>query len=148
MEEERRYAYDMMDESRERFREDRERAKRYINEDISDALGFFADPKFQQHLVGAGLEMWMALNSLVRNSPAPDFMKDFMEGADRNKNVEYCRKNEYCRSKRNPDAPRYREGGEDYGKTPADYGSDGPQPIIITPAPKKDADKEEDKEGQ
>ena len=90
----------------------------------------------------------MALNSLVRNSPAPDFMKDFMEGADRNKNVEYCRKNEYCRSKRNPDAPRYREGGEDYGKTPADYGSDGPQPIIITPAPKKDADKEEDKEGQ
>ncbi len=146
MEEERLYAYEAMEERRARMREDRERMRRYVTEDLSDAFGFFADPKFQQHLVGAGLEMWMALNSLIRNSPAPDFVKDFMQGADRNKNVEYCRKNEYCRSKKNPDAPRYREGGEDYDKASEDADA-GPEPIKITPVKKTDSG-EEDKDGQ
>ncbi len=124
MEEERRYFYDAMDDGRAKFREDRERLRKNVNEDLSDTFGFFADPKFQQHLVGAGLEMWMAFNSLLKSSSAPEFMKDFMSNADRNKNVEYCRKNEYCRSKKNPDAPRNRDGGL--------------QPIAITPSSEKE----------
>lgn len=146
MDEERLYAYEAMEERRARMREDRDRLRRHVNEDLSDAFGLFANPKFQQHLVGAGLEMWMAFNSLISGSSAPDFVKDFMQDADRSKNVEYCRKNEYCRSKRNPDAPRYREGGEDYGKAPGDA-DEGPKPIKITLVNKADPG-DEGKDGQ
>ena len=127
---ERRYAFDAADEARANIRDDVDRIRRYANEDMERVFSPFTDPKFQQHLVGAGLEAWMALNSLLRSSNAPEFMKDFADSADRSKNIEYCRKNEYCRSKRNPDAPRYREESGN-GRTESERPAGGPTPISI-----------------
>ncbi|KUE74068.1 hypothetical protein AUQ37_06275 [Candidatus Methanomethylophilus sp. 1R26] len=123
-----------------------DRIRRYANEDMERVFSPFTDPKFQQHLVGAGLEAWMALNSLLRSSSAPDFMKDFADMADRSKNIEYCRKNEYCRSKKNPDAPRYRGGYGSY-RPEKEKPSDGPTPISINIADAS-GKKEEDGEGK
>lgn len=140
-EDERARAFDHMDDTRERLREDRDRLRRYANEDLEDIFGPVTDPKFQQHLVGAGMEMMMAINSLIRNSPAPDFVKDFVTDADRNKNAEFCRKNENC-ARRRPEPPREGPAGEERRSARS---SDEPEPITITPRPKKDA---KDKKGK
>ena len=143
---ERRYAFDAADEARANIRDDVDRIRRYANEDMERVFSPFTDPKFQQHLVGAGLEAWMALNSLLRSSNAPEFMKDFADSADRSKNIEYCRKNEYCRSKKNPDAPRYREESGN-GRTESERPAGGPTPISIK-ITDTSGKKEEDGEGK
>ncbi|MCQ2070653.1 MAG: hypothetical protein MJZ68_05955 [archaeon] len=137
MEEQREKARISYEERKEEIGETVDRIRDRVNEGLDNTFGFVNDPKLQQHMVGAGLEMWMALNALVKAGPFPNFMKETLENADRNKNVEYCRKNSYCRSKKNPDAPRYREGGETY-KAP----EEGLKPVTIVPITVK---KEEEK---
>ena len=148
-EEEREYARSHADEDLARAREDRDRARRYVSEGLDDTIGFLADPKFQQHLVGAGIEAFMALNSLIRAGPFPDSFKNAAEMGDRNKNVEYCRKNPYYHSKKNPDAPRYREGDEVY-KPSDEAGDTGAKKIIITPKgdPSEKAGADRSKKGE
>lgn len=97
--EEREYLHIAAEEERARIREEAMRQKAYADEAAGKVLGVVTDPQFQQHLVGAGMEMFMALNALIRASPVPDSVKDAADRMDRNKNTEYCRKNPYCQKK-------------------------------------------------
>ena len=90
-----------------------------FNEEFDEFFGPFSDTGFQKHLVGAGLELWMALNALIRAGPFPDSVKDAFTEADRNKNAEFCVKNEQCDKKSSKRA-------------------DEPQPIKITAKGKKE----------
>lgn len=89
-----------------RIRGARDSARRVFNDGFDDIFGPFCDPRFQKHLVGAGLEMWMALNALIRAGPFPESVKEAFEDADRNRNSEFCRKNEYCEKKPSDSAPK------------------------------------------
>ena len=95
----RRYFEDRYEEDSGRMRYARDTARRAFNDGFNDIFGPFCDPRFQKHLIGAGLEMWMALNSLIKAGPFPDSVKEAFEGADRNRSAEFCRKNEYCEKK-------------------------------------------------
>ena len=115
----RRYARERYDEERASHAESRERMRQRFNEEFDEFFGPFSDTGFQKHLVGAGLELWMALNALVRAGPFPDSVKEAFTEADRNKNAEFCVKNEQC------------------SKKPS-KGADEPQPIKITAKGKKE----------
>ncbi|MEE3478114.1 MAG: hypothetical protein VZQ26_04155 [Methanomethylophilus sp.] len=115
----RRYARDRYEEERANRAETRERVRQRFNEEFDEFFGPFSDTGFQKHLVGAGLELWMALNALIRAGPFPDSVKDAFTEADRNKNAEFCVKNEQCDKKTSKRA-------------------DEPQPIKITAKGKKE----------
>lgn len=121
------YIYDMMKEQFERARTDAKRGKEFAkekgehlknkaSEKFEEYFTPLTDDQFQKHMVGAGLEIWMALNALVRASPLPDSIKEAFVNADRNKNKEFCVKNQDC------------------GKRPE---SNEPQQIRITPVKKE-----------
>ncbi len=95
----RRYFEDRYEADSGRMRYARDTARRAFNDGFNDIFGPFCDPRFQKHLIGAGLEMWMALNSLIKAAPFPDSVKEAFEGADRSRSSEFCRKNEYCEKK-------------------------------------------------
>lgn len=95
----RRYFDDRYEADVGRLKSARNTARRAVNDGFDDIFGPFCDPRFQKHLVGAGLEMWMALNSLIRAGPFPDSVKEAFADADRNRSAEFCRKNEYCEKK-------------------------------------------------
>lgn len=143
---EREYAIRRMDEARSRFKENRDIIRDRVGEDVSDTFGFLNDPQFQKHLVGAGLEAFAALNSLVKASPViPDEFKDAVDDFEQNKNKAYCRKNEHCYSKKNP----YRQSGTDRNNEGPvkikieDSGDDGRRvPIDIEPDDREEEKKE------
>lgn len=118
----RKYFEERYEADAERRKYVRDTARRVFNDGFNDVVGPFCDPHFQKHLVGAGLEAWMALGSLILASPLPDTVKEAFEGADRNRSNEFCRKNEYCEKK--PSA-----------KKPSDNA--GPTPIKIVPVDKE-----------
>lgn len=125
----RRYAEDRYDEDLERLRDARDRTRQAVNDGFDDVFGPLTDSRFQKHLVGAGLEMWMALNALVRAGPLPESVKNAFTEADKNKNAEFCTKNEYCRKREGPSKP-----------------SSDPQPITIKPVEKDTEETGEKKE--
>ncbi len=95
----RQYFKERYEEDKDLFRESRENAKRHFNEGFDEFFAPFVSEQFQKHLVGAGLEMWMALNALIRASPLPDSVKEAFVNADVNKNREFCTKNPDCPKK-------------------------------------------------
>ncbi len=98
-EEERDYVMQAAAEERARIRVEAERQRARADEAAAKFMTTVTDPQFQQHLVGAGMEMFMAMNSLIRASPLPDAFKAAADQTDRNKNTAYCRKNPYCEKK-------------------------------------------------
>lgn len=118
----REYARRCYEEDREEFREFRERTRGRANEGFDEFFRPFTDEHFQKHLVGAGLEFWMALNAFVRAAPLPDSLKEAVAAADLNKNKEFCSKNQDC--------PKKPASGE---ATPGDV-----RKITITPIKKEE----------
>ena len=112
---------DRYEEDRATMKESREHAKQMFNDGFDEIFSPFTDEQFQKHVVGAGLEFWMALNALVRAAPLPDSLKNAFANADLNRSREYCAKNPECRKKPS-DAP----------KDEAE-----PRPIKITPVKKE-----------
>ena len=98
------------EEERARVRAEAARQKDHVDEATGKVLSVMTDPQFQQHLMGAGMEMFMAASALLRASPVPDSVKQAADRADRNKNTEYCRKNPYCQKK--TPSQRQRTAGE------------------------------------
>ncbi len=92
----RQYFKERYEEDKDIFRESRDNARARFNEGFDEVFAPFTNEQFQKHLVGAGLEMWMALNALVRCSPLPDSVKEAFAEADANKNREFCTKNQDC----------------------------------------------------
>ncbi len=95
----RQYFKERYDEDKDIFRESRDNARRRFNEGFDEVFAPFTNEQFQKHLVGAGLEMWMALNALVRSAPLPDSVKEAFASAEANKNREFCTKNPDCAKK-------------------------------------------------
>ena len=118
----RQYFLDRYEEDKELFKESREHAKQMFNEGFDEVFSPLADEQFQKHVVGAGLEFWMALNALIRAAPLPDSLKNAFVNADNNRNSEFCAKNPSCKKK-----PA--EESEDKGEKP--------KAIKITPAKKE-----------
>lgn len=111
------YIYDLMKEQFERARTDAKRGKEYAkeygerfknkaNEKFDEYFTPFTDDQFQRHMVGAGLEIWMALNALIKASPLPDSMKNAFVNAEKNKNQEFCVKNQECGRKSDAGEPK------------------------------------------
>lgn len=120
----RQYFRDRYEEDRAAFRESREHARQMFNDGFDEFFAPFTDEQFQKHVVGAGLEFWMALTALIRAAPLPDSLKDAFVNADLNKNSEFCSKNPECR-KKPASAPAAKS---DEAK---------PKPIKITPVKKE-----------
>ena len=112
---------DRYEEDRAMMKESREHAKQMFNDGFDEIFSPFTDEQFQKHVVGAGLEFWMALNALVRAAPLPDSLKNAFANADLNRSREYCAKNPECRKKHS-----------DASKDDAE-----PRPIKITPVKKE-----------
>jgi len=116
--EEREYAHKRLEEKYGHAKAEAERVRSRIGE----ITGFLADPNFQQHVIGVGIEMLMAFNAMIRSGPFPDSFKD---AADR---MEFCK-----------NRTSYRKDPDCAGKQ--EKSSSGPEKIIITPAPKKEGAK-------
>lgn len=85
------YASDM-----DLFRESRDRVRQKFNEGFDEVFGPVSDTQFQKHMFGAGLELWMAFNALIKSAPVPDSVKEAFTAAESNKNAEFCTKNPNC----------------------------------------------------
>lgn len=124
----REYAERCYEEDKEFLFETRDRVRENVNEGLDDILKPLTNTQFQKHLVGAGIEMWMALNSLIRAAPVPESIKDAFSATDKNKNSAFCSKNEYCKKR-----PTNRTE-----EKPADPVQ--PQQIKITPIKKEESE--------
>ena len=91
-------------ERRARMREEMLIARDRFSEDMDDAFGFLADPDFQRHVIGAGMEMFAAFNALIQSGPFPESFKSAARMGDLSRNTEFCRKNPDCRARRTADA--------------------------------------------
>ena len=112
---------DHYEEDRAMFKESCDHARKMFNDGFDEVFSPFTDEQFQKHVVGAGLEFWMALNALIRAAPLPDSLKEAFVNADANRNAEFCNKNPECKKK--PAAPK--------------TGDAEPKPIKITPVKKE-----------
>ena len=74
-------------------------AKEKMDEIAGKAVGTLTDAEVQQHLFGAGMEMFMAVNSLIKAAPVPDSVKEAINRTERNKDAEYCKKNSHCNAR-------------------------------------------------
>lgn len=87
----------------DRASEDLSRVRGRAEKDFDTVFGFVNDPSFQRHVVGAGLEMAAALSALIQSGPFPETLKETVRNADLSRSREFCRKNENCYSRSNPD---------------------------------------------
>ncbi|MCQ2079532.1 MAG: hypothetical protein MJZ38_05730 [archaeon] len=92
----RQYVHDRYASDRDAARESRDHLRQMFNEGFDDVFGPISDTQFQKHMFGAGLELWMAFNALVRSAPFPDSVKDAFNSAENSKNAEFCSKNPAC----------------------------------------------------
>ena len=92
-------------ELRARAREDFYEARDTVNGDFDEFFGFIADPDFQKHVIGAGMELIAAFTRLLQSGPFPESVKDAVKVSNLVRNEEYCRQNPDCRAR----APK--EGG-------------------------------------
>jgi hypothetical protein len=69
---------------------------------VEGAMSMITNPDFQKHAISAGLEMLLALDSLIKAAPLPEFAKDFAERARSTGDVvqqTYCDMNGSCKAK-------------------------------------------------
>jgi len=87
------------EEARLRLREEAYRARDRAGQDFDEVFGFLADPAFQRHIVGAGMELFAAINAMIQSGPFPETIKTASRNGDISRNTEFCRKNPDCSRK-------------------------------------------------
>ena len=96
------YLMDRYEEDRAARRQYRDRVKRAVDDELNEIFEPFGNPGFQKHMVGAGLELWMALQAFIKAAPLPDGVKEAFTTTVDNSSQEFCRKNEHCGNRKEP----------------------------------------------
>ena len=96
-------ARETVDKERELVKGLATKGKEKADETLDGVIGALLNPEVQKHVVSAGIEMMLALDSIVRSFPMPDRVREAADKAQETRDAmtkAYCSKNPDCGAKK------------------------------------------------